>query len=189
MHYVYLCNRCYANIVQGDNDMEPKSNRNEALEALDFIINVLKEHEKDLDRLIGQLGNITESLGETGEISEKINNIEKRISNLQSELTMMIKNIAIPKTISTPLNVTANPAVNVKCKKWEDFKTLARGAETVSYSYKISEDTFHATALKDSKMVSYTGIFPANSILLKMWLSQELSVKEETVFEGALDTS
>ncbi|TRO49174.1 hypothetical protein E2P63_09190, partial [Candidatus Bathyarchaeota archaeon] len=103
--------------------MEPKSNRNEALEALDFIINVLKEHEKDLDRLIGQLGNITESLGETGEISEKINNIENRISNLQSELTMMIKNMEIPKIVSTPWNASANPAVNVKCKKWEDFKT------------------------------------------------------------------
>ena len=189
MHYVYLSNRYYANIVQGDNDMEPKSNRNEALEALDFIINVLKEHEKDLDRLIGQLGNITESLGETGEISEKINNIEKRISNLQSELTMMIKNIAIPKSISTSQNVTANPAVNVQCKKWEDFKTLATGAETVSYSYKTSEDTFHATALKDGKLVSYTGDYPIKSILLKMWLSQELSIKEETVFEGVLKNS
>ena len=189
MHYVYLSNRYYANIVQGDNDMEPKSNRNEALEALDFIINVLKEHEKDLDRLIGQLGNITESLGETGEISEKINNIEKRISNLQSELTMMIKNITIPKTISTSQNVTANPTVNVQCKKWEDFKTLATGAETVSYSYKTSEDTFHATALKDGKLVSYTGDYPTKSILLKMWLSQELSIKEETVFEGVLRNS
>ena len=189
MHYVYLSNRYYANIVQGDNEMEPKSNRNEALEALDFIINVLKEHEKDLDRLIGQLGNITESLGETGEISEKINNIEKRISNLQSELTMMIKNMEIPKIVSTPSNASANPAVNVKCKKWEDFKALATGAETILYNYKSSEDIFTATALKDGKAVSYTGDFPANSILLKIWLSQELCVKEETVFEGVLDNS
>lgn len=40
----------------------------EALEAIDFIVMVLKEHEKDLDRLINELGNIT----------ERLNNIEAR---------------------------------------------------------------------------------------------------------------
>jgi hypothetical protein len=39
--------------------------KDEALEALDFIVNVLKEHEKDLDRLINELGTVTEQLGET----------------------------------------------------------------------------------------------------------------------------
>jgi hypothetical protein len=29
--------------------------KDDALEALDFIINVLREHEKDLDRLINEL--------------------------------------------------------------------------------------------------------------------------------------
>ena len=197
MHYVYLSSKYYAIIAQGDKDMEPKPNKNEALEALDFIINVLKEHEKDLDRLIGQLGIITESLGETGEISEKIENIEDRISNLQDDLTNMIKNIAIPQQVaSSPSNKASQvaasvsaPAVNMKCKKWEDFKMLASCAETVSYSYKVSEDTFQATALKDGKMMSYTGEFPANSALLKIWLSKELEVNEESVFEGVLNSS
>jgi hypothetical protein len=197
MHYVYLSSKHYAIIAQGDKDMEPKPNKNEALEALDFIINVLKEHEKDLDRLIGQLGIITESLGETGEISEKIEKIEDRISNLQDDLTNMIKNIAIPQSVASSPSSTASkaaapastPAVNMKCKKWEDFKMLATGAETVSYSYKISEDTFQATALKDGKMVTYAGEFPANSALLKVWLSKELDVNEETVFEGVLNSS
>ena len=39
-----------------------ESTKDEALEALDFIINILKEHEKDLDRLINELGNLTEKL-------------------------------------------------------------------------------------------------------------------------------
>jgi hypothetical protein len=197
MHYVYLSSKHYAIIAQGDKDMEPKPNKNEALEALDFIINVLKEHEKDLDRLIGQLGIITESLGETGEISEKIENIEDRISNLQDDLTKMIKNIAIPQAVASSPSTKAikavasasTPAINMKCKKWEDFKMLATGAETVSYSYKISEDTFQATALKDGKMVTYAGEFPANSALLKVWLSKELDVNEETVFEGVLNSN
>jgi len=32
---------------------KPQS-KDEALEALDFIVNVLKEHEKDLDKLINE---------------------------------------------------------------------------------------------------------------------------------------
>ena len=43
--------------------------KDEALEALDFIVNVLKEHEKDLDRLINELGNVAGQLGETGELN------------------------------------------------------------------------------------------------------------------------
>jgi hypothetical protein len=34
--------------------------KDEALEALDFIVNVLKEHERDLDKLINELATVTE---------------------------------------------------------------------------------------------------------------------------------
>jgi len=40
--------------------MSRKSSKDEAFEALDFIINVLKEHEKDLDRLIGKLDEVAQ---------------------------------------------------------------------------------------------------------------------------------
>ena len=113
--------------------MEPKPNKNEALEALDFIINVLKEHEKDLDRLIGQLGIITESLGETGEITEKIESIEDKISDLQCALS----NIGTTSSGVVPQKPAivsgSTKAVTVKCRKWEDFKAMAKSAETVSY--------------------------------------------------------
>ncbi len=55
--------------------MAKKPNRNEALEALDFIINVLKEHEKDLDRLIGELGKIAGRFGQAGEVPTKITRV------------------------------------------------------------------------------------------------------------------
>ena len=164
--------------------MERKPNKNEALEALDFIINVLKEHEKDLDRLISQLGIITESLGETGEITGKIENIEDRVSNLQGEMTNLIKYLAVPR--ESPSYTPGKP-VNVKCRQWEDFKNLAAGAETISYLFKASENTFQADALKKGKVVSYTGDFPPNTRLLKSWLSRELDVAEESVFEGVLN--
>jgi hypothetical protein len=166
--------------------MEPKPNKNEALEALDFIINVLKEHEKDLDRLIDQLGIITESLGETGEITEKIEKIEDRISNLQGEIGDMIKNVAVPQGNAPSATASKSP-VSMKCRKWEDFKAMAAGSETVSYLFKTSENTFQAEALKDGKLVTYVGEIPSNSTLLKLWISKEVDINKDAVFEGNLN--
>ncbi len=166
--------------------MERKPNKNEALEALDFIINVLKEHEKDLDRLIGQLGIITESLGETGEITGKFEKIEDRISTLQGEIADLIKYLAAPRSTFTSSLIAPANTVNVKCIQWGDFKNLAVGAETVSFQFKEDKPSFRVDALKNGRLVSFVGEFPQNSCLLKLWLSKELKVAEEGVFEGAL---
>jgi hypothetical protein len=163
--------------------MERKPNKDEALEALDFIINVLKEHEKDLDRLIGQLGIITESLGETGEIAGKIEKIEDRLSSLQGEITNMISYSGAPR--DSPSQGNASRVV-VKCRQWQDFKNLAAGAETVSYLFKEAEKSFQADALKKGRVVSYSGDLPQNAFLLKLWLSKELGVAEKDIFEGVL---
>ncbi len=166
--------------------MEPKPNKNEALEALDFIINVLKEHEKDLDRLVGQLGIITESLGETGEVTGKIESIEEKISNLQCALSNLPTS-AEGAPQKSPVVTGSTKGVNVKCRKWDEFKAMANCAETVSYLCKTSENTFKAEALKSGKLVSYTGEFPSNSTLMKLWLSNQLMVNKEDIFEGVLD--
>ena len=164
--------------------MDPKPTKNDALEALDFIINVLKEHEKDLDRLISQLGIITESLGETGELTGKIEKIEDHITTLQGEITNLSKSLGSPRDAPS---YTQRTPVTVKCKQWEDFKTMAAGAETVSYIFKETENSFQADALTKGRIVSYTGEFPQNSNLLKLWLSRELNVAEEAIFEGVLN--
>lgn len=166
--------------------MERKPTKNDALEALDFIINVLKEHEKDLDRLISQLGIITESLGDTGEITGKIENIEDRITTLQDEITNLIKCVGAPKQAPSYIPpVRTSTPVTMKCNQWEDFKNMAAGAETVSYIFK-AEGTFQADALANGRVVSYTGEFPQNASLLKLWLSRELDIAEEVIFEGDL---
>jgi len=167
--------------------MSKKSSKNDALEALDFIINVLKEHEKDLDRLIGELGTITEQFGESGEVTGKVEKIEERLSSLQSELSKLIKFISSPageKRVYAP-----GPPVIVKCKQWEDFKALATGADTVSFLFRETEKTFQADALKDGKVLTYNGEFPRDVNLLKIWLSKELGVAEDKVFEGVLSVS
>ncbi|MFB0567363.1 MAG: hypothetical protein ACETVM_02100 [Candidatus Bathyarchaeia archaeon] len=163
--------------------MAKKPSKDEALEAIDFIVNVLKEHEKDLDRLIGQLATVTESIGETGEIATKIEKVEERLATIQTEVTDLIKFISTPKG-APPYPM--GPPVIVKCKQWQDFKTLALGAETVSYQLQETEKTFQADALKEGRVLTYNGQFPKNTHLLKTWLSKELNITEEKIFEGIL---
>ena len=164
--------------------MERKSNKNESLEALDFIINVLKEHEKDLDSFINQLGIITERLGKTGEISGKIENIENRISILQDEISNLVNNISIKKNKSTSF-VSTN-LVNINCRNWEDFKNLAIGAKNVSYLLRVSENIFQAEALKNEQLISYRGEIPSAKALIKLWIAKELDLNPEEIFEGNL---
>src|SRR5512136_1630584 len=65
--------------------------KDEALEALDFIVNVLKEHEKDLDRLVSELGTVAGQLGDSGELSGKVKTIEDKIGGLQYDVGNLLK--------------------------------------------------------------------------------------------------
>ncbi|MGQ9565727.1 MAG: hypothetical protein ACUVT5_04190 [Candidatus Bathyarchaeales archaeon] len=192
--------------------MNKKPSKDEALEALDFIISVLKEHEKDLDRLINELGIITEKIGEKGEHTEKIERVEQRLSLIQNELTQLIKFLSFPpqtkekiptttplqKTETPPAPLTTEtpvpyayayprgPPVIVRCKQWEDFKILATEADTISFLYKDAEKTFQADALKNGRVLTYNGQLPADAKLLKAWLARELNTHESRIFEGVL---
>lgn len=168
--------------------------KDEALEALDFIINVLREHEKDLDRLIGELGTITASVGKTGDMADKIDSVEERLSTLQTEITGLIGLLsttprALPTVTGTSTAVASTsrgPPVIVRCKHWDDFKVLAKGADTVSFLFRETEKGFQADALKEGRVLTYSGELPKDSRLLKLWLAKELAVTDDKIFEGIL---
>ena len=187
--------------------MTKKPSKDDALEALDFIINVLKEHEKDLDRLINELGVITEKIGDKGETTEKIERVEQRLSLIQTELTELIKFLSIPggkppaalaqaqaqaqvqaqaKADVAQPGFVRGPPVIVRCKQWEDFKLLASEADTISFLYKDAEKGFQADALKNGRVLTYNGALPENVKLLKAWLAAELGTPEGRIFEGVL---
>jgi hypothetical protein len=187
--------------------MSKKSpSRDEALEAIDFIVNVLKEHEKDLDRLINELGTVTEKMGDTGELSGKVEKVEERLSTLQEEITNLIACLstsqgapALPMQVQTPQRreelPTPSPAaardvhgppVILRCKQWDDFQTLAKQAQTVSFLLREAEKTFQVDALNNNQIVTYSGELPKPASLLKMWLSKQLGVEEKRILEGVL---
>jgi hypothetical protein len=175
---------------------KPQS-KDDALEALDFIVNVLKEHEKDLDRLINELGTVTEQLGETGELSGKVEKVEQRITGLQNEISSLINYLSTSpreaplvikeqKSEVVEAGVMHGPPVILRCKQWEDFQTLAFQAQTLSFMYKEAEKTFQADALKGNQIVTYSGELPKLTALLKMWLSKQLDIPEKKILEGIL---
>ncbi len=174
--------------------------KDEALEALDFIVNVLKEHEKDLDKLINELGTITERLGDTGELSGKIEKVEERLTTLQNEIANLITYLSISHrtpTTSTPqapeqrigavqYGEVRGPPVILRCKQWEDFQTLAYQAQTLSFLYREAEKSFQVDALKDNQIITYSGELPKQVSLLKIWLSKQLDIPEKKILEGIL---
>ena len=201
IRYVYLHWLILNKLEDSDRFMSKKpQSKDEALEALDFIVNVLKEHEKDLDRLISELGTVTEQLGVTGELSSKVDKVEERITGLQNEISSLINYLSAspassreaplvikePKTEVVQADVMHGPPVILRCKQWEDFQTLAFQAQTLSFMYKEAEKTFQADALKGNQIITYSGELPKLTVLLKIWLSKQLEIPEKKILEGVL---
>jgi seryl-tRNA synthetase len=176
--------------------------KDDALEALDFIVNVLKEHEKDLDKLINELATVTEQIGDTGELSSKVEKVEEKINALQKEVTSLIVQLSgVPKETppamaaeekqneivpTTTLTVQGVPSVILRCIQWEDFQSLAAKAQTLSFSYKDEQKVFQADALKGNQIITYNGALPKFSSILRTWLSKQFDVSERSILEGVL---
>ena len=182
--------------------------KDDALEALDFIVNVLKDHERDLDKLINELATVTEQLGDTGALNGKVEKVEEKINGLQKEVTNLIGYLSNqPKgTSSIATKEQENPAqsqaapimsaqvsaascglsVILHCNQWEDFQNLAIHPQTLSFSYKEDERVFQADALKGNQIITYSGPLPKFSVMLKAALSKQLDVPEKAILEGVL---
>jgi hypothetical protein len=181
--------------------------KDRSLEALDFIINVLKEHEKNLDKSINEFALVAEHLGNTDVLNGKIEKVEEKMSNLQKEIANLIgivsispkgvlstaaKNQGLPAEVIPAASlslVQGRPSVILHCKQWKDFQALAINSQTVSFSFKDAERVFQVEALKGSQLILFSGDLPDFSIILKPWLSNQLGVAEGNVLEGFLDTS
>ena len=189
----------------GRNTDKNLQSKDDALEALDFIVNVLKEHEKDLDKLINELATVTEQIGDSGELSSKVQKVEEKIDVLQKQVTNLINSLlgaqkeaspaaALQQNDAVPTSalaevVRSGPSVVLRCSQWEDFQTLATKAQTISFSYKEQEKIFQADALKGNQVITYSGSLPKLSSILKQWLSKQLDIPDRSVLEGVLVVS
>ena len=180
---------------------ERPPSRDEGLEAIDFIVKMLEEHEKELDRLISELGRVTERMRDTeGELSRKVEKVEEKLGALQNEIANLITYLSAPhETIKLPTaqtlerkgaitqerEIRGSPVI-MRYKQWEDFQDMASHAQSVSFLFREPEKTFQVDALKNNQIVTYNGELPKSTSLLKAWLARQLSVEEKNVLEGLL---
>jgi chaperonin cofactor prefoldin len=61
------------------------------LDAIEFVLSILKQHEKEFDRLICKLSEITEQLPETEKVLRRIDGIDKKLETLRSEVSNITK--------------------------------------------------------------------------------------------------
>jgi len=169
------------------------------LEALDFIVNALKEHEKTLDTLIGNLATVTAQIDDTSKLSDKVEKVEEKINYLQKQIVNFVHNFSFTRkeNIADPvadppgeasLNsvIQGKPSIVLQCKHWEDFQTFAFQAQTITFLLKENEQVLQADALKGNRLISYNGGVPIFSSGLKSWLTEALDVPMTKIFEGSL---
>jgi len=152
----------------------------EKINALDFVINVLREHEKNLDALIGRLEEILSGLPTVA--GEKI---EKRAEEVQKE----IKAARVP--------------VNILCENWSDFRDACSGAEVIAFNHDgvLSIKALHGNIIYEYKetLPTHVGSLQCGIPVrlqtnldvaeIKKALSRELNVPESRIIKGEIHFS
>jgi hypothetical protein len=184
--------------MTGNPDSQDRS-----FEAIDFIINVLKEHEKILDKSIETIASVLEQVGNTDELDSKLDNItekleilEKQIANLNGcfftnpskDEPIVAEKIDSEKKATYTMSsgiVQEGPSVILSCKQWTDFEALASQAQTLSFYHKEAEALFEVSALKGNRIITFAGTLPNLPLILKTWLSMRLDIDEQSILEGS----
>ncbi|MEM3955667.1 MAG: hypothetical protein QW424_02810 [Candidatus Bathyarchaeia archaeon] len=143
------------------------------MNTIDFIINVLKEHEKKMDALVSRLERISSVLPTiVGE--GKAERAETKVIRAH---------------------------VNIICDNWNDFKSLCSGAEIVAFNQ--DANTLSIKALHENIVYEYRETLPAYAGSLKCGiplklqvnidasetkriLSKELNIPENRIIKGEI---
>ena len=176
--------------------MSKKSSNNPG--SLDFIENALNENSKDLKNLLEKIESLSK-MSNTSEpsnlksVENSLGNLQEQINNITSILNIQIQHNRCSNSAKKPekeatslLPAEAIAPIVIKCKNWEEFLTCAASAQQVSVTFRESDKMFEADALKGNQIVAYVGPMPELALLLKEYLSTNLSVASENVFEGTL---
>jgi len=136
------------------------------MDVLDLIINTLREHEKNLDKLTERLQNLVETLD----------------SKVEHE------KLAKPFPLLEKARLGPPPAVfslpTVECARWKDFKEKSMKAEVTVFE--INERGVVVSCVYAGVVYRSAIAFAHSSDKLKRWLSENLGVPEEKILEGRL---
>ncbi|MCX8204453.1 MAG: hypothetical protein N3H31_02230 [Candidatus Nezhaarchaeota archaeon] len=156
-------------------------NHGNALDALDLVINVLKEHEKELDKLVNELKKLIEKLSALEGLAKRIGGLEEKLSMIEAKAKL-----ERAKLIEEKPPLPQGPLLMLRFKSWEEFREAAQGSEIASYFVRKEdeEELIQVEALKGRMLLTYVGPIPDAKPLIKSWLSGELEVPRQNIFEG-----
>jgi len=163
------------------------SNGENALNALDLIINVLKDHEKELDKLVNELKGLVQRLSLLEGLVRKVEDLDRKLSSIELAARTVEPAKPIVVEAERPPPSQGPPSV-LRFKSWEEFKEMASGGEAVSYVIREEdeEQILEIEVLKGRMLLVYSGSLPEVKSLIKSWLSRELEVPKANVFEGSI---
>lgn len=142
------------------------SESKDKIDVLDFIIDTLREHEKQLDRLAERL----ESLVEVFDVK-----VQKK--RPVESTTPLEKTEPEPSSICSPLPL-------VECARWSDFREKSREAKVVTF--KVNDKRLDVSCVHGDIVYRYTITFIPSSEMLSGWLSENLGIPEEKIVEGKI---
>jgi hypothetical protein len=156
--------------------------------SLNSVVDTLQEYNEYLNRLVSKFNSIADNLNKlegAQEWSKKIKKAEERLFAIEAEFSEFIHYFSSSQKSSL---YPYSPSLTLQYKKWEDFKTQSTSAKLVSFLLQEKEKVFQVYALKEGKILAYSGEFPQPAKLLKSWLSRELSTPHEKIVEGVIAT-
>lgn len=153
-------------------------------ESLDSVISALKGYEEYLGQLVERLRKVTDKsrVEDADKWPKKIKNVEEKLFSIEAEVSNFLSQISSEEKSTYPY---PKPLI-VRCKNWEEFKSFSSNADVVSFLSEENQKFFQVTALKEDKIIIYSGEFPNYIKLLKAWISKELNTENEKVVEGIL---
>lgn len=154
-------------------------------QSLIDILEDMKSLELDFKQIIMRLEEIQEGRNLNDEEKRTVENIKKRLFNIQSQITNMLSNSSSANNLASTVSAIGPPII-IRCKHWEEFKQQASNAKGLSFLCKEEEKTFQVDAIKDNRIYTYSGQMPEPKNMLKTWLSNELNIEIKNVLEGVL---
>jgi hypothetical protein len=194
----------------------PTERNDQSLDAIDFIVNVLREHEKTFDMLINRLGSVTEKIDQNKEADNRIEKVEQQICSLQNQIANFLAALSqspqtqvLPKEAPMPtmmapreqriMNPTQTPAFSpTPLQPRQPPRTVTLNCKNWDdfQALAFEADTI-SFSYKDGEKTFRADALKGNQLItytgelklsspLKCWLGQQLNIPEKKVVEGAL---
>jgi len=117
----------------------------EKIDVLDLIIDVLRDHEEALSKIIEKFDEICQKMSIFNEKMDMLNRVLEQMNGLR------VKTVVKADGINGPL-------VRIKCNDWITFKTASQGALLAVFT--VSEDGVTISSVTDLFIFSYCDEIP-----------------------------